>query len=269
MVKTRSAACVACLALGMIAHVGCTSDGGVTYASFYEGLTGDEPAPTPVEAVAMMFNREDADQRRKGVGWLAASSFGGEPEYVASYRLLAADPNPNVRAAAARALGLHGSPEDAQLLSVLLTDEDPLVRWQAADGLRKIHNPAAVPALLDRLIEDNEEDADTRTAVAQALGQYADRIVFNRLAAALEDRSFAVVNAAHQSLMQLTGHDAGLDPGDWSRWADSTPNPFANQRPYTYQPYKPTRDFLDKYVLFWNNQTPGPKTPTGLSQADK
>lgn len=246
---------------------GCASDGTISYESVYTAFAGEEPPPTPTEAVAMAFNREDPDQRRRGVGWLASAPFGGEQEYLAIYRLLVSDPHPAVRAAVAKALGTHGQSEDANLLALLLTDADPLVRWQAADALRKLHNPSAAPALAARLNPDLEDDDDTRAAAARALGQYPDRVVLSRLTAALEDRSFAVVNAAHQSLVRLTGHDAGLDPRDWSDWAATNPEPFKNQRPYTYKPYEPTRGWFDRYVTFWNNQTKGPQTPKGLSRA--
>ena len=265
--RTGRLACGLALCL-LAALAGCSSDGEISYASVYEGIFGDEPPPTPVQAVAMMFDRDDADNRRKGLNWIAAAPFGGEAEYLASYRLLADDPDPSVRAAAARAIGAHGEVADAMLLAVMLGDDDPLVRWQAADGLRKLHNPDVVEALLARLNEDIEEDADTRAAAAMALGQYADRVVLGRLTGALEDRSFTVVNAAHGSLTQLTGHDAGLDPRAWSDWAATATDPFVNQQPYTYKPYQPTRGWIDRNVTFWNNDDKDPQTPRGLSRTE-
>jgi hypothetical protein len=256
-----------CLLAALGPAGGCASDGTLSYDSVYSAFVGEEPPPTPTEAVAMAFNRDDPDQRRRGVGWLASAPFGGEAEYLATYRLLVSDPHPAVRAAVAKALGMHGSVEDANLLALMLSDDDPLVRWQAADALRKLHNPSAAPALAARLNPDVEEDDDTRAAAAAALGQYPDRVVLSRLTAALEDRSFAVVNAAHQSLIQLTGHDAGLDPRDWSDWAATNAEPFKNQQPYTYRPYQPKRGWFDSYVTFWNNQNKGPQTPKGMSRA--
>ena len=258
-------------AAGVIAGLaGCASDGGINYASIYEGVFGDERPPTPTQAVAMAFDRGDADERRKGIGWLAASSFGGEDEYMAIYRLFVDDPDPSVRAAAANALGMHGTPADAQLLIVLLADEDPLARWQAADALRKVHNPEAVAALIERLDAEVEEDPDARAAAALALGQYPDRVVFDRLVTALEDRSFTVVNAARRSLVTLTGHDAGFDPRDWGAWSADNAALFTNASDYTYQTYQPTRGWFDRYITFWNNQSDseGPQRPTGLDAAE-
>lgn len=263
--------CAAGLGLALLAVLsltGCESLG-LNYDSVYEGVFGDEPPPTPTAAVAMMFNREDADERRKGITWLAASRFGGEEEYVDSYRLFITDPDPGVRAAAATALGRHGSVADAMLLARLLADEDDLVGWQAADGLRKLHNPEAVSALLERLDPDIESDADTRATVALALGQYPDRVVFSRLATALEQPDFNVVNAAYRSLTLLTGTDQGFEPQAWATWLEQTPEPFAKQQPYTYTTYQPNRSWFDQYVTFWNNAdsagAKGPQTPRGLN----
>jgi len=260
------------LALMLLAGLGLTgcSATGVSYDSFYEGIFGDEPPPTPSQAVAMMFNRNDADQRRSGISWLAASGFGGEEEYLASYRLFVSDPDPGVRAAAATALGRHGTVEDAMLLTILLKDEDDLVGWQAADALRKLHNPKTVPALLERLDPDIEDDTDTRTAAALALGQYPDRVVFSRLVTALEQGSYNVVAASHRSLTLITGHDAGLEPQAWADWLDQSTAPFGNQKPYTYDSYKVDRSWWDEYVTFWNNgdgSSDGPQVPRGLGAA--
>jgi hypothetical protein len=260
------------LAVASVGLAGCESTG-VTYDQLYEGVFGDVPPPTPTQAVAMMFNRNDADERRQGITWLAASPFGGEEEYLNSYRVFVTDPDPGVRAAAATALGRHGIVADAMTLATLLKDEDDLVTWQAADGLRKLHNPAAVPAMLERLDPDVEDDADTRAAIALALGQYAnDDTVFARLVAALEQSDFNVVAAAHRSLMLLTGEDKGLDPQAWGEWFEQSDAPFANQQAYTYDTYRPDRSWFDQYVTFWNNNdgdgSEGPRTPRGLPDTD-
>lgn len=248
---------------------GCEATG-VSYSSFYEGFFGDEMPPSPTVAVAMMFNRDDADQRRAGISWIAASPFGGEKEYLNSYRLFVDDADPGVRAAAITALGRHGTVADAPTLATMLSDEDDLVRWQAADGLRKIHNPAVISKLIERLDPDVEEDADTRATIALALGQYPDRVVFSRLVTALEQREFSVVTAAHRSLTLLTGEDHGLEPQAWAKWFEVAAAPFVNQQPYTYNLYEPKRDWFDQYVTFWNNNDgigpKGPQTPTGLGK---
>lgn len=251
----------------LITLAGCSHNHPVV--SVYDAL-GDlinsEP-PSAITAVDMAFNQDNADDRREGIGWLAIAPYGGEEEYLAGYRLFISDPDPGVRAAAAMALGLHGTVADAQLLAMLVNDDDAQVRWVAADALRKVHNPVVIPSLLDRLNPDIEEDTDTRIAAALALGQYPDRIVFSRLVTTLEQNRFSVVNAAYRSLKLLTGHDAGLDPSAWNNWAADKADPFANQQPYTYRAYHPTRGWFDAYVTFWNNQDKGIRTPRGLGDA--
>lgn len=255
-----------CLVVGSCL-TGCEATG-LSYESLYEGFFGDEPPPTPSVAVAMMFNRNDADDRRAGISWIAASPFGHEEEYLNAYRLFVDDADPGVRAAAATALGRHGTVADAIILATMLKDEDDLVGWQAADGLRKLHNPEVVEALLERLDPDVEEDADTRATAALALGQYADPVVFSRLVAALEQSDFNVVRASHQSLTLITGIDKGIDPQAWAKWFEQTDTPFANQKQYTYWLYKRNRGWWDENVTFWNNfddaEPNGSQVPKGL-----
>jgi len=254
------------LSLLLVALTGCASDGDSTFVSFYEGLTGNEWSPSPVQAVRMSFDAENADRRRKGILYLSSASFGGEEEYVASYRLFVTDPDAGVRAAAAAALGKHGTVQDVILITPLLSDEEPLVRWSAADALRKVHNPVAAEPLSLRLDPETEDDADARAAAAAALGQYPDRAVFSRLVTALEDSSYTVVSNAHRSLVLLTGYDAGQDPRDWSNWAQTNPDLFAHQRPYTYTLYQLSPDWVDTYVTFWNNQDTPASPPRGIDE---
>jgi len=246
--------------------VGCES---VSYDGVYEGVFGELPEPAEAEAVDMAFDKQNPDRQRVGLSWMAASDYGDAPEYLDAYRLFANSPDPGVRAAAAKALGSHGEVDDALVLTQLLTDPSDLVRWQAADALRKIHNPEAVPTLIERLDEQVEEDADTRAAIALALGQYPDRVVFSRLVTALNQGNYLVVNAAHRSLVTLTGHDAGLDPRAWAEWGGETADLFANRRPYRYDVYDPTLTYWDKYVTFWNNPDPRDRVPTGFEQAEQ
>ena len=218
----------------------------------------------------MMFNRDDPDQRREGINWLSAAPFGGDDVYLESYRLFYNDPDASARAACAKALGLHGTVEDANLLIVMLEDDQPQVRWQAANGLRRIHSPAAAGPLSTRVSDTTEPDSDVRQAAADALGQYADSGVFNALTRSLEDRNYAVIAAAHRSLVTLTGHDAGLDPRDWSAWARAQQGGlFAGQRPYTYAPYQHPPGFTDT-LRFWRKpEALAPQAPRGYEVAER
>lgn len=261
----RLAGCAA-IAAALIGPVGGCANGTLDPAGAIANVFPQPP--TPSEAVSMMFNRDDADERREGINWLSAAPFGGEEAYVESYRLFYNDPDASVRAACAQALGLHGSVDDANLLILMLADDNAQVRWNAAKGLRRIHNPAAVEPLVARIDDTAEPDSDVRQAAADALGQYADVGVYNALARALEDRNYAVIAAAHQSLITLTGHDAGHDPRDWADWAEQQGTDlFAGQQVYTYAPYQKPRGWTDT-VRFWReHETVEPQKPTGLEVA--
>lgn len=254
-----------CLLVGPWALLGCATDEGGGEGNGFFDEAFDFP-PSPTQAVAMATDTTDPDNRREGLLWLSSAKFGGEEVYLELYRLFHNDQHPNVRAAAAKALGMHGKSEDAAYLMLLLEDDDPFTRWQAANGLRMIHNPAAAEPLTARLDPSVEEAANVRQAAADALGQYPTIAVFNSLLVALEDRDYAVVDAARRSLIALTGHDAGVDPRDWSAWSSANAGDlFANQQVYTYQPYVRPRYWSD-YVTFWDEfrRDDGPKTPAGM-----
>jgi len=238
---------------------GCANSGG---DSIFAGLV-DLP-PTPGEAARDMFNPFDADKRRAAVAALSASHFGGEEEYVRAYRLLITDEDATVRAAVVRALGLHGSVEDVDLLAPRLDDEAEAVRWEAGQALQKIHNPAALPQLTRHTIAQHETSVDVRIACARALGQYAEPRVVDALIGALNDPDFGVVHAARGSLRTLTGQDFGHDAAKWLAWSKENPERlFEQQQQYTWKPFgKPPSTF--EKIQFWKDREPvAPRRPVG------
>lgn len=222
--------------------------------------------PTPAQEARNVFNVYDPDVRRKALNNLSASPFGGEGPYVRLYRLLIDDPDPTVRSSAVKALGLHGEPQDVPLLTIRLSDEADMVRWEAAKSLQKIHNPAAIKPLLRSLAKD--KDPDVRMACADALGQYATPEVFGSLVSALDDTRHGVVIASKDSLNIITGQNLGIKGTDWLNFREQNPKHlFTNQKVYTWQPYTPPRGFMDK-IKFWK-QNPGIKpaqSPVGLDE---
>lgn len=256
---------LACVMIAALALAGCNADGSLDPDAFGGVL---KPPPTPAQAVQMCFDRDDADNRREGINWLSASPFGGEDDYVELYRLFFNDPDASVRAAAGKAIGMHGTPDDANLLIVLLKDDSAYTRWQAARALRQLHNPAAATPLTELLSDQNELDSDVRQAAAEALGQYATDAVFNALVRTLEDRNYAVVAAAHGSLVTLTGHDAGDDPRDWQAWSDANPGELFSQRgTYTYMPYDKPAGWRDTLRFWRERERAQPQEPTGVEVA--
>ena len=219
--------------------------------------------PTPGEYARDAFNVYDADKRRVAVNELSAAKFGGEDSYVRVYRLLIDDGDATVRAACVKALGLHGSAQDAELIVPRLSDPSPFVRWEAAKAMQKIYSPASVPLLLTAMSKD--EDADVRMSAAIALGQHAQPAVFNALVGALDDSDFGVTQAARVSLTTLTGNDLGSDAGPWLSWAQKRPATelFEKRQQYVWTPYLRPRGFWDR-VQFWNEaETVSPQVPRG------
>ncbi len=255
-----SLVCV-CLLAGCFS--GCTgpNNGGDIFADIVEPFIPPDPSQVAREA----FNVYDADKRRRSVALISASHFGHEEPYVRMYRLLIDDQDPTVRAACAHALGIHGTTQDAALLTPLLNDPTGFVRWETAKALQKIHHGDAVGPLIRAVGDD--EDADVRLSAAAALGQYPKKPVFNALVGALSDHNFGVVQTAAVSLSLLTGQDLGTDGGDWLDWADDHRSDlFAQQRRYTYMPYQKPPGKFQKFK-FWDEPTQAyPQPPVGLDQ---
>lgn len=253
--KLRLALLIAALAATL---AGCGSDGG----SVLDPLM----PPTPGEAARDAFNVYDADRRRAAVANLAAAPFGGEAPYLRTYRLLLDDPDPTVRAACVKALGMHGTVEDAPIIIAQLRHAAAFVRWEAAQALQRIHDPAAVGPLIE--VMQGDADADVRMAAAEALGQYAEPRVLDALVGALVDRNYGVVQGAAQSLRTLTGQPYAHDPAPWVAWSNQNRDRlFAGQQPYSFQPYTKPPGLLDK-AQFWREQDKAPRrTPAGLEAA--
>lgn len=220
--------------------------------------------PSPQQAAEWMFHPE-AEKRRTGILLIANSSFGGEEPYLAVYREAVTDVDTMVRGVAASALGLHGTGEDALLVAPLLTGDSKMERWQAAEALQRLHNPAVAPDLIDVLLTD--EDPDVRAAAAVALGQYAQTDVADALILALDDRSLLVNREARRALRTLTGEDFGLEPQPWRQWYAAADAPFAQQQTYYYPVYRRDHTMLEKLVPINRPAFEDPGLPAGVAEA--
>lgn len=228
-----------------------------------EGLT----APSPAEAARWAVDPHDPDKRRRGTNLLANAPFGGAEPYLNLYRdRVQHEPNPLVRAEVVRALARHGGPEDAPLLAPLLEHESPIVRWEAAKGLQRLHNDQVVVDLL-RALRREEEQTQVRVATARALGQYAEPRVFQALVGALGAHDLSLNRAAAQSLRTLTGASLDLDDRAWLAWyaqAEAQGDPFARQQEYLFPTYQRNRSLLE-WLVFWNQPVfEEPAPPAGL-----
>jgi hypothetical protein len=221
---------------------------------------------TPAEAAAWAADPHDADKRARGMQLLANAPFGGAEPYLALYRERIDDEYAPVRSVAARALALHGGPDDVPRITPLLSKEEPLTRLEATRALQRLHNPVAVAPLIDRLNLDKEAEPEIRAEAASALGQYAEGRVLQALIAALADPSLLVNANAQASLKTLTGQDdLPAERKPWVDWVKANERPFASRRPYVYPVFWREKRWLD-YVPFMppvpNEQA---STPAGFT----
>ncbi len=255
---------VAALVLG-----GCT-----TLGEDLDALAKSLVPPTPGEAARKMLDPYDPDNRREGVVLISNSPFGGSEVYLRAYRdYVEHERDGIVKAVAIRALARHGQPEEAPRIAAHLGHEDMLVRWEAAKGLQRLHNPAVVRQLircmLERIDRDGDdhpdpEQSDVRVAAARALGQYPQPRVFEGLFEALSARELAVNTAAEMSLETLTGQSFGLDLRAWRQWYDSVEDPFAARREYRYPTYSRRETWLEKIAFWAPDRFEEPGLPAGL-----
>jgi HEAT repeat protein len=236
--------------------------------------------PSPEEAARMALDEENADNRYRGTLLLANAPFGGEPIYITMYEDYIDDEEPNVRAAATRALGNHGETRHAELVIGSLKDPEPLVRLEAARALQRLHNPIAIDALMERLAEtvivvdersnakkrlDVEPNTDVRAESAHALGQYADRRAVEKLIEALADRQLRVTHNALAALRTLTGQDFGLDRRAWQEWYAAAADPFAARAAYVYPVYHRDRTIFEYLPLVPPPPNEQPSSPVGMN----
>lgn len=220
---------------------------------------------TPAEVDVLTAGDPEAlpDARRRAIIKIALSDVGHEPVYVDFFRAIIQLPatDATVAAACAAALARHGQPGDTRYITPLLQTNDPFARWQTAVSLQRLHNPDAIPALINTL--GNDDDPDPRAAAADALAQYTRRDVFTALVQALNDSDSGVTRAAHAALQTLTGQTLPDDPRDWLQLADDNPQSlFQNAQPYTYKKYPDRPGFLS---LFQFDSDPPTNTPKGYT----
>jgi hypothetical protein len=222
---------------------------------------------TPTEAAKMMMDPYNADNRREGTTLISNAPWGGVDIYVKAYRdKVLNEPDPIAKAAAIRALARWGEPADAlRIGGKNLVDPNFQVRWEAAKGLQRLHNPAVIPDLLIVLRDD--ETTDVRVAAAIALGQYPEDRVFQGLVGALDARELAVNEAAENSLHLLTGQSFDMDSHRWLTWYNgqtAAGHAFANQGQYLYPTYYRDDLWWEKLEFWTTRNWEKPAPPAGL-----
>jgi HEAT repeat protein len=134
---------------------------------------------------------------------MAAANALGELEAADAVPNLAdrfEDPDPRVRARAARACGIISDPRATDPLETLLSDSHADVRREAAEALGRIGNRQALQALLG--LYDDDDERVRRIAVG-AFGHFSNDRPVDPLVAALGDDSPAVRRTAVYALIEL------------------------------------------------------------------
>lgn len=103
------------------------------------------------------------------------------------------DPEPDIRAAAAVAVGFVGSPKDVPLLVPLLDDPADLVRFQTISALAFLRDPSVAALLKTRY---DAEKPMIRDQILRAIGQLGGPHAYPLLARGLRDPDVRVRCAA-------------------------------------------------------------------------
>lgn len=127
---------------------------------------------------------------------------------------------PNVRSAAAKALGEISDERAVEPLIAALKDKKAVVRQNAAMALGKIEDSRAVEPLAAAL---QDENFTVSTVAATALGEIGDERAVEPLTAALDDESSFLRNAAAKALKQFVGAYEAKTRLDASEKAKTTP----------------------------------------------
>ncbi|MCK9418154.1 MAG: HEAT repeat domain-containing protein [Nitrospirae bacterium] len=140
------------------------------------GRAGKQAVPLLLRAMA------DKDWRVRKTAVEALVAIEGESVIIGLIEALKAEDNAGARNSAIEALAQIGGPALEALLPALATP-DPDVRKFIVDILGDTRDPRAVPALIDRLVEDVDENI--RVAAAEALGKIRDPRAVDALLACL------------------------------------------------------------------------------------
>ncbi len=172
---------------------------------------------SPEEKAALVFNTSDPDVRRAGVEMLSRKKWALRDPYLKQFARMtrpSIEKDPSVRAVAVRALGkAHNRKYMPEILDAL-SDPSSVVRWDAAVVTQSMPDKKAISKLQNLAISD--ESIDVRSSAVIALQHYRSDSVYRTLLRCLGDNAFSVRNAAHGSLVYLTGRDNGYDPESWT-----------------------------------------------------
>ncbi|MDG2382374.1 MAG: HEAT repeat domain-containing protein [Pirellulaceae bacterium] len=133
------------------------------------------------------------------------------------------EPEPAVRHAIAKTLGLFSTPAAIPGLEAALEDANPDIRIEAIRSLGRIGSPQALQLLIG--VNRSDLNLDVRQAATQELGQFESLEATAALGQALDDADPAIQYLAMQSLRKNTGKNLGNDVRLWKQLVNSTAAP--------------------------------------------
>ena len=149
----------------------------------------------------------------------AAWSLGNIPHSPratdAIIRLMKDDPESDVRAAAATALGNSGDPRALELFVAALGAKDEAARDTAAQMLGIMHDARAVGPLVGLLADKSPR---MRMDAVSSLGQIKDERAVAPLIGSIADEDERVRSGAMDALEKITGQPLGVDEAQWRKW---------------------------------------------------
>jgi HEAT repeat protein len=165
-----------------------------------EALAGLGAAAAPSVEDALTKGNLDADGRKLAIDVLAGAR---QPRSTPVLIDALGDVDPNVRYAAAEALGLIGGPDAIEALQSMLGREDRFLRLVALEGLNRLD--AIVPEVI---LRGFLQDKILRHAAIAALGRTGDPDAIGALIGALDDASRHVGETAMRALSAVIRDDA-------------------------------------------------------------
>lgn len=156
----------------------------------------------------------------------AAATLGPQDQQRAAAQmidLIQTDQNPLIRAAGARVLGEIPTPAALSGLRAAAADADPLVQIAACQALGRRADQDAATALAE--LASSASNTDVRLAALAALGNCPEQQAVPALSVALSDSNPAIQHRAVQSLKSSTGKPLGESVAVWQAYVHGEPIP--------------------------------------------
>jgi hypothetical protein len=144
------------------------------------------------------------------------------PSAVPALAERSGDPNPDVRAWAARLLGELPTQDGARAIARRLLDADKIVRRAArfaASAVLQERSPGkALRSELSEIACRTAEALETRHAAIEAMAELREGRAIAELTPLLNDDNPSIVKRAHWALVVLARTDLGTDALGWTTW---------------------------------------------------